>query len=85
MFEDVKPGDKVIRMLAGTIPMELTVQNVSDTTIDCGWTFDRKTGAEVDEELGWGPPPKMTGSYILEKPSLEKQRSFDTILPTGRA
>jgi hypothetical protein len=65
MFEHVKPGDVVTRMLAGTIPMKLKVQSVTDTLIDCGWTFDRKTGAEVDEDLGWGPPPKMTGSYLV--------------------
>jgi hypothetical protein len=64
MFEHIKPGDRVTRMLGGTIPQELIVQNVTDTIIDCGWTFDRKTGAEVDEDLGWGPPPKLTGSFL---------------------
>jgi hypothetical protein len=68
MFEHVKPGDVVTRMLGGEIPMKLKVQTVTDTIIDCGWTFDRKTGAEIDEDLGWGPPPKTTGSYlVLEK------------------
>lgn len=66
----VKPGDQVLRMLAGSIPMPLKVTEVTETEILCGkrdigWMFDRKTGAEIDEDLGWGPPPKMTGSYIL--------------------
>lgn len=61
----VKPGDIVYRYLAGTIEMALNVQTVENGIIDCGWTFDQLTGAEVDEDLNWGPPPKMTGSYIL--------------------
>lgn len=65
MFEHIKAGDKVTRVLAGSISMELTVKSVSETVIDCGWTFDRKTGAEIDEDLGWGAPPKMTGSYLV--------------------
>lgn len=65
MFENVKAGDIVVRLLAGSIPMELRVQSVTDSIIDCGWTFDKKTGAEIDDDLGWGPPPKMTGSYLV--------------------
>lgn len=62
---NVKVGDRVVRMLAGSIPMELRVTDVTDKLILCGeWTFDRQTGAEVDEYLGWGPPPAYTGSYI---------------------
>lgn len=30
----------------------------------CLWTFDTKTGAEIDDYFGWGPPPKITGSFI---------------------
>jgi hypothetical protein len=63
----IQVGDKVVRMLAGTIPMELKVTEITEDLIVCGWwTFDKRTGAEVDEELGWGPPPKYdhTGSYI---------------------
>lgn len=69
---EVKVGDKVTRMLAG-IPCELKVTAVTDELVICGgdekehvgWWFDKKTGAEVDEDLGWGPPPKFTGSYLL--------------------
>ena len=62
-FEHVKVGDVVTRMLAGT-PMKLNVVGVTETLIDCGWKFDRKTGMEVDEDLGWGPEFGITGSYL---------------------
>ena len=76
MFEHVKVGDVVTRMLAGTIPMKLKVTAVTDTLIECGsgdegWAFDRKTGAEVDDFLNWGPPPKMTGSYLLRREEIQ--------------
>jgi hypothetical protein len=66
-MEEIKVGQTVTRWLAGTIPMELRVTSVTDDRIVCGgWEFDRATGAEIDEDLGWGPPPKfaMTGSFI---------------------
>ena len=54
------------RMLAGTTPIKLEVTEVTPELITCGWwTFDPKTGAEIDDDLGWGPPPKRTGSYIV--------------------
>jgi hypothetical protein len=66
---ELKVGDTITRWLAGTIPMELRVTEITDTEILCGprgvgYMFDKATGAEIDEELGWGPLPKMTGSYI---------------------
>ena len=69
----MKVGDKVTRMLAGTVPMKLTVTAVRDNIVSCaiqpdyewGWDFDLKTGAEIDEDLNWGPPPLMTGSYLI--------------------
>lgn len=65
-FEHVKEGDVVTRMICGTMPMEMKVTKVDDRLIHCGaWTFDRITGAEVDEDLGWGPV--ATGSVLLQK------------------
>jgi len=50
--------------------MELTVTEVTHDRIICGdWEFDQTTGAEIDEVLGWGPPPKSTGSYIVKEDS----------------
>lgn len=58
-------GQYVTRLLAGSIPMTLRVTGITDDRILCGeYEFDRKTGAEIGDFLGWGPPPKMTGSYI---------------------
>jgi hypothetical protein len=67
----VKVGDAVRRMLAGSLPMDLKVTAVDDDFIHCGpWKFDRTTGAEVDEDLGWGLPDKdgavHTGSFLVE-------------------
>lgn len=69
MFEKLKVGDKVTRLLAGTIPMELEVTEVHENTIVCNlWTFSRKNGAEIDEFLGWDE--SQTGSFL--KPLEEK-------------
>jgi len=43
--------------------MELTVTAVTEDRIICGpWEFDKRTGAEIDEDFGWGPG--FSGSYI---------------------
>jgi hypothetical protein len=68
MFEHVKIGNVVSRLMGGEIEMKLKVTNVTETTIICGsWVFDRRTGAEIDEELDWGPPPKLTGSFLMRR------------------
>lgn len=68
-FEDVKPGDVVTRLLAGQIPMKLTVSEVTDERIITGggWEFDRKTGVEEDAYLGWGVSFGVTGSYLVRE------------------
>jgi hypothetical protein len=68
-LSEVAPGDIVTRLLAGTIPMDLKVTAVDGRFIYCGpkgsgWKFDRASGAEVDEEIGWGPAFGATGSYL---------------------
>lgn len=64
---DVNVGEFVVRNLAGA-EMRLRVTNVTADRICCGgWEFDRETGAEVDDFLSWGPPPLMTGSYIIKE------------------
>lgn len=75
-FEHLKPGDPVIRMLGGKLPMRMVVREVSENLIVCdtetgfrgGWTFDRKTGTEEDHEIGWGVKFGHTGSYLTEDP-----------------
>ncbi len=59
----MKIGDSVTRMLAGSIPMPLKITAIDDKFIHCGWwKFDKTTGAEVDEDLGWDA--NGTGSYL---------------------
>lgn len=58
-------GDQVTRMLCGIVPMPLLVTAIDDHFIFCGeWKFDKKTGAEIDEILGWNN--EGTGSFLQE-------------------
>ena len=64
-LEGIAVGDEVIRLLGGEIPMPLKVDKVTDALVVCGpWEFDKITGAEIDEELGWGV--NGTGSFIIK-------------------
>jgi hypothetical protein len=68
-FRYVKPGDRVRRVLGGAA-MTLVVSAVDEDFIHCGppgvgWKFDRATGIEVDEEIGWGPQFGVAGSYLI--------------------
>jgi hypothetical protein len=64
-FSHLKVGDQVTRLLAGKIPMKLEVIEIKPDRIIAGlWEFDPVTGAEIDDDLGWGPPPKVTGSFL---------------------
>jgi hypothetical protein len=50
----IKSGDVVTRLLGGEVPMNIRVTDVTDDRIICGaWEFDRGTGMEIDEQLGW--------------------------------
>ena len=63
MLSDIKVDDVVTRNLVGVL-MKLTVTEVTDDRIKCGsWEFNKKTGYEIDEELGWDGVTR-TGSYI---------------------
>lgn len=78
-FEHLKVGDRVYRLLGGKVTMEMEVTEVKDEIIVCGvvtkagkvapfgWEFDRKTGMEEDDDLGWGVAHGATGSYLTEK------------------
>lgn len=67
-LRDVAVGDGVFRFIGDSnSPMPLKVTAVTEDRIICGeWEFDKRTGAEIDELLGWGAA--MTGSYILAVP-----------------
>jgi hypothetical protein len=60
-----KVGDVVARMFCGAPAMLLKVTAVTDRIVSCGgWEFCSKTGAEIDDLLGWGPRPLRTGSFL---------------------
>lgn len=62
---EIKVGMVVTRVLAGVVTMPLEVTEVTSRFVTCDWWhFDRATGAEVDEELGWDT--KRTGSVLTE-------------------
>jgi len=75
-FEDAKPGDKLIRMIGGTIAMPVTVmqnkgglifaacEGAEGWPVEELWTFDAKTGVEEDAELEWGVKFGRTGSFL---------------------
>lgn len=64
------PGDIVLRELVGE-PMKLAYIGTRAGLIYAGfgpdfyWTFDLATGAEVDDDLSWGPAYGRTGSYLV--------------------
>lgn len=61
-LNDVQVGDSVIRDLGG-VAMPLQVTTITPTEIHCGhWIFSRRTGGEIDPDLGWNEA--QTGSYI---------------------
>jgi hypothetical protein len=60
----------VTRYFAEERGFSLTVTEITSDRIICAdWEFDRATGAEIDDVLDWGPPPKATGSYIVKEDS----------------
>ena len=69
-FASVKPGDLVIRWLAGEIPMVQEVTHVDDdfiytghwTDLDDCWRFWRTNGFEYDPDLGL--PEGQICSYL---------------------
>lgn len=69
MFNHVKPGDKLTRVISGSVKMTVTVQAIDELFVYCRgeWKFSRLTGGEVDEDLGW--TATQTGSWLMEKES----------------
>lgn len=61
----VKAGDEVTRVLAGVLKMPMKVSEVTKNEILTagGWKFNRDTGLEIDEDLGWDGIT-TTGSYL---------------------
>ena len=79
-FRHLKAGDKVTRMLAGTVPMTMIVKEVLPERLVCDvdedpspiidggyWEFCRNNLVEIDEEWCWGPACGVTGSFLKEE------------------
>lgn len=73
-FVEAKVGDKVTRMVAGTLAVPMTVVEIKGDLLVCSaddspqgifWEFDINTGMEVDESLEWGPKFRATGSILV--------------------
>ena len=48
--------------------MPLHITELTDELIICGsWKFSRANGAEIDEDIEWGPELDKTGSYLLHR------------------
>lgn len=61
-MKELKIGDLVVRNMCG-VKMSLKISNIDNKFIYCGpRKFDKFTGAEVDEELGWDN--FLTGSFL---------------------
>lgn len=65
-LSELQPGDKITRMLGGSIPMQLIVDKIEDNIIYAkgGWKFNQQTGCEIDEDLGWDGVTN-TGSILV--------------------
>jgi len=52
-FRNIAVGDIVHRMLAGVVPMDLRVTEITDDLIIThgGWEFSRDTGVEIDDMI----------------------------------
>lgn len=63
-LKNLKVGDVVTRYISSKrLPNKLKVTKITDSLIFCGpWKFDKETGAEIDEDLGWDK--YNTGSVI---------------------
>jgi hypothetical protein len=70
----IKAGDVLERMLGFQIPVQVVVQEVTEDTIDAGWTFDRHTGLEIDEDI----PVKV--SYIRSVTKKEDEQILNKII-----
>jgi hypothetical protein len=74
---EIAVGDFVLRWFGGIPkPMRLRVTQLTADRIICGgWEFDRRSGAEIDEELGWDPGG-VTGSFLEPESGTDPEEDF---------
>lgn len=75
-FSSLKIGDKLTRVLGGVVEMPVIVGYIDENIFkvgevdgviswEDGWAFNKHTGLEIDEDLGWDGI-SITGSYIKQ-------------------
>jgi hypothetical protein len=70
-LQNLKPGDFVKRLIGNVVTMQMVVTEVTSTRIICrAYQFDKETGGEIDEELGWDGKLR-SGSRI--EPSIQEK------------
>ena len=77
-LSEIVAGDFVLRRFGGVPkPLRLKVTEVTADRVICagGWEFDRQSGVEIDEDLGWGPGT-VTGSFIEPEPGTDPGEAF---------
>jgi len=76
---EIAVGGFVLRWFGGIPkPMRLKVTQLTADRITCGaWEFDRQTGAEIDEDLGWGPGG-VTGSFLEPETGTDPKEDFSS-------
>jgi hypothetical protein len=77
-FSHLQAGDKVVRWLAGMVPVEQVVVKVDDVFIytgdpDNGWRFEKSTGYEYDPDLP--TPPGVIISWLAWSPPSSLRRT----------
>ena len=74
---EIAVGDFVLRWFGGIPkPLRLKVTQLTADRIICGaWEFERQSGAEIDEDLGWGPGG-VTGSFIEPESGMDPEEDF---------
>ena len=81
---EIAVGDFVLRWFGGIPePMRLKVTQATADRIICGGReFDRQTGAEIDEDLGWGSGG-VTGSFLEPESGTDPEEDFGLVPYNG--
>lgn len=86
-FRDIDVGDHMVRMLGGhEMPLRITGRDDDYLYVGDpgqGWKFDRDTGIEVDEEIGFGPQFGIIGTYLVHPKGSQGRSRADR--PMGKS
>ncbi|OAI41263.1 hypothetical protein AYO40_03520 [Planctomycetaceae bacterium SCGC AG-212-D15] len=81
ILDHIKPGDIVLRAVGESVMMAMKVTGITEDLIICGsWKFDRETGMEEDEDLGWGVAHGRTGTKLVLANKHDNDRLVKAVL-----